>query len=495
MRPVWDLFKASLGLAVDISREMVAAYWTFLQRLAKWSMVLALALLPLPIVGSLLHFSWMSGLYLAVIGLLVAMWLVAAFPVVMLMRYAYEEIKSIKKTAQLIGGILFWILLLSIYFYLVPVWNYPAAIPLVFIICAILALGFMRFGVGINPKLAIGVVLAILCLVTVSFYMPTSRSAANTFVGWLDGRVAGFITSPLHPAPQIPKRIAYDLTSIDKIQFFDVLTSEPKIWYYKAESGGFELFDGPGHHPQYKLKLEPITPDIVGQIKTKLIADAQRVGRVPNRMDYDHISVERIVFFDPVTAEPKVWYHKADDGRFDLFDGPGYHPQYKEKLQPIDSEIVAQIKTRLKADAERIPQVPKRIDYDHISIERIVFFDPSTAEPKVWYFKTDDGRFDFFDGPGYHPQYREKLQPITPDIVAQIRKQLKSDAEKMAEEAKKEQARKIAKQKGEKPIVVIQPEVTAGEVNKPVQKDLTVKKDESIKPEQEKGEVKKQKEK
>ena len=447
MGPIWDLFKAALGLTVDVTRDMVTAYLKLLQTLAKWSMVLALALLPLPIIGSLLHFSWMSGVYLAVVGILITIWLIAAFPVVMLVRYAYEEIKSIKKTAQLIGGILFWILLLSIYFYLIPVWNYPAAIPLVFIICAVLALGLMRFGIGISPRLAIGAVLIVFCLITISFYMPTSRSAANTLVGWLDGQVAGLITSPLHPTPQLPKRIAYDLTSIEKIQFFDVLTSEPKIWYYKSGDGGFELFDGPGHHPHYKLKLEPIIPDVVAQIKTKLIADAQRVGRVPNRMDYDHISVQRIVFFDPVTSDAKVWYYKADDGRFDLFDGPGYHPQYKEKLQAITSEIVAEIKSKLKADAERIPQVPKRIDYDHISIERIVFFDPSTAEPKVWYFKDDDGRLDLFDGPGYHPQYKEKLQPITPDIVAQIRKQLKADAERRAEQAKKQEAQKILEQK------------------------------------------------
>jgi hypothetical protein len=415
MGPVWDLFKAALGLAVDVSREMVTAYWNFLQRLAKWSIILALILSPLPIIGSLLHFSWMSGLYLAVIGLLMAIWLVAAFPVVMLMRYAYEEIKSIKKTAQLIGGILFWILLLSIYFYLVPVWNYPAAIPLVLIICAILAVGFMRFGIGINPKLAIGVVVTIFCLVTVSFYMPTSRSAANTFVGWLDGQIAGFITSPLHPAPLTPKRMGYDLISIEKIHFFDVLTSEPRIWCYKAEGGGYELFDG-----------------------------------------------------------------------------PGYHPHYKEKLQPITSEIVLQIKTKLKADAEKIPQIPKRIDYDHISIEGIVFFDPVTADPKVWYYRADDGKIDLFDGPGYHPQYKEKLQPITAEIVAQTRKQVKIDADRRADEPKKQQAQKIAKQKGEKPIRVIPPVETDGEVKKTVEKELIGKKNESIPPEQEEGEVKRQ---
>jgi len=436
MGKVWDLFKAALGLAADASRdisreikEIGTAYFKFLQTLAKWSIILALILLPLPIIGSLLHFSWMSGLYLAVIGLLMAIWLLAALPIVTLVQYSYEKVKSIKKAAQLIGGILFCILLLAIYFYLVPVWNYPAAIPLIFIICAILALGFMRFGIGINPKLDVGVVVMILCLVTISFYMPTSRSAANTFVGWLDSQFAGFITSPLHPAPQLPKRIDYDHISIDRIVFFDPLTAEARVWYYKPDDGSIELFDSPGYHPQYKVKLEPISPDIVIQVKS----------------------------------------------------------QFK-----VLAERMAQEEQRKKEEAERIaraPRVPNKLR--PIFIEDIVFFDPLTAEPRVWYFKTDDGRFDLFDGPGYHPQYKEKLQPITPEIVTQIRKQLDADAKKMAEQAKKEQAARIAKQKGEKPIVVIQPQEAAGEVKKPVEKDLTVKKDDSIKPEQTEGDVKK----
>jgi len=517
MGPVWDLFKAALGLTVEVTRDMVTAYLKFLQTLAKWSIIVALILSPLPITGSLLHFSWMSGLYLAVIGLVICIWLIAAFPVVMLVRYAYEDIKSIKKTAQLIGGILFWILLLSIYFYLVPVWNYPAAIPLVFIMSAILAVGFMRFGVGINPRLAIGVVLTILCLITISFYLPTSRSAANTFVGWLDGQVAGFITTPLHPAPQIPKPIGYDHISIERIQFFDVVTSEPRIWCYKLEDGGYELFDGPGYHPHYKEKLQPITSDIVAQIKTKLKAEAERIAqtRVPERTNYDYIWIEKMVFFDPVTAEPRVWYYKRDDGRVELFDGPGYHPQYKVKLEAITPEIVAQIKTQLKADADRIsqeeqrrkeeaeriarsPQAPKKLR--PVSIEDVVFFDPLTAEPRVWYYKGNDGRFELFDGPGYHAQYKVKLELVTPDIVAQIESQLKADAEKMAQEqqGRREELEKIAadanRPKGSrlpKPPL-IKPEDTQGRVEQ--QKDQVLQPQERvIKSEETEGKIAKPK--
>ena len=421
MGPIWDLFKVALGLAVEVSRDMVKAYLEFLKKLGKWSIIVAIILLPLPILGSLIPMSWMSGLYLALIGLIITLWLVAAFPVVMLMGYAYEEIKAIKKTAQLIGGLLFWILLLSIYFYLIPIWSYPAAIPLVFIICAILALGLMRFGIGISPRLAIGAVLIVFCLITISFYMPTTRSAASSFVGWLDNQLAGLITSPLHPSPQVPKRTNYDYVGVEKIVFFDPLTAEPRVWYYKGEDGRIELFDGPGYHPQYKVKLEPITPDIVAQIKSQLKADVERI---------------------------------------------------------------AQEEQRKKEEAERMarsPQAPNKLRPS--LIEGIVFFDPLTAEPRVWYYKGEDGRIELFDGPGYHPQYKAQLEPIAPDVVAQIKSQLKADAERMAEEAKKEQAQKIAKEKGEKPIIVIQPEETTGEVNEPKKSELIKRKEKPIEPE------------
>ena len=409
MGPIWELFKAALGFTVDVTGHMVSSYWKFLKKLAKWCLAIVLISLPLLIIGSLLHMAWMNAIYLFIVGVVITIWLLAAFPVVMLLQYAFEEIKLIKRTTQLIGGILFWILLLAIYFWLVPVWNYPAAIPLVFIICAVLALGFMVFGIGINPKLAIGVVLIIFFLITVSFFMPTTRSSASTLAGWLDRKVAGFIAKP-----QLPKGIDYDLVSIERITFFDSVTGKPTVWCYKGKDGRFELFDSPGYHPQYKVPLEPISPDIVAQIKSQLKADAERVAleeqkkkeeaekiaklnqppKVPKHLDYNLTSIEKMTFFDQVTSEPRIWCYKGEDGKYELFDSPGYHPQYKAILEPISPDIVAQIKSQLKADAERItleeqkkkeeaekiaklnqpPKVPKHLDYkSHFDRENDIF--------------------------------------------------------------------------------------------------------------------------
>jgi len=276
---VSDVFRAKMGWGVDVSKSVAIAYVDFLKKLAMWSLFVVIGLLPLPVIGSIFHISWLNGLYLVVIALLTCTWLTAASPVVMLAQYGYDEIKGVRKLTQLKTGFLFWALLLAIYFYLVPVWNYPAAIPLIFLICGVLALGFVRFGIGINPKLGVGAVVVIFVLITLSFYMPASRSAATAFVGWLDKGVAATLTSPLQPIPKTPKRLPCNDSSIETIAFFDPVTGEPKVWYYAGEDGRVELFDGPGYHPHYKQELKPVVPDVVTQIKKQLEAEAERTAQ------------------------------------------------------------------------------------------------------------------------------------------------------------------------------------------------------------------------
>lgn len=69
-----------------------------------------------------------------------------------------------------------------------------------------------------------------------------------------------------------PKRLPYD--SIDKIEFFDRLSGDNKVWYYMDSSGNYELFDSPGIHPTYGETLKPVTRQMLFQIKLKLDKDA-----------------------------------------------------------------------------------------------------------------------------------------------------------------------------------------------------------------------------
>jgi hypothetical protein len=364
MASVWNIFKQVLGSAGNATKEAVTSYLLFLRTLATWSLVAVVGLLALLAAGLALQASWLVGLCMVALTLVVTGLLMAAFPLITLAGCTYGQFKATKRTARIIGAFAFWALLAAMYFSLVPAWNHPAAMLLVLLIFVVLAVAFARFGIGINPRLAVAAVLVVLLLVTMSFIFPASFAAAAGYLGGMDRQLAERMTRSLHPAPTGPQRIEYDLSSIATITFFDPLTSEARVWYYAGQDGGIELFDRPGYHPQYKAQLEAITPAIVAQIRGRLDADAQKNAveekrrkeeaqranpTPPQRIGYDYASIERITFFDPLTAEPRVWYYKAKDGTIDLFDRPGYHPQYGAELKPIVPEIVGEIRKQSRA--------------------------------------------------------------------------------------------------------------------------------------------------
>ncbi len=51
------------------------------------------------------------------------------------------------------------------------------------------------------------------------------------------------------------------------------------------------------------------------------------------------------------------------------------------------------------------------------------WFDPNTGQALVWYSSSADGNFRFFDGPGADPQSGQKLSPVTPEFVGDLRRQ------------------------------------------------------------------------
>lgn len=82
---------------------------------------------------------------------------------------------------------------------------------------------------------------------------------------------------------------------------------------------------------------------------------------------------------------------------------------------------------------EQRPQTarpPKRIDQDPTSV---VFFDPVSGKPLVWYHKNAQGPYELFDGPGFYLGSGSELLAITPAIVDQIHAQVRAEKTKAAE--------------------------------------------------------------
>ena len=143
-----------------------------------------------------------------------------------------------------------------------------------------------------------------------------------------------------------------------------------------------------GIDPNTGLECKPLTPEI-----------AERVGRYakgdrPKRL----VASENPVFFAPGTGSPIVWYSREKDGKVEIFDLMGYHPQTGEELTPISKDIVS-----VWNDQNR--QAPERIYPD----DDFAFFNPVTGQPNAWHRKTETGDYEFYNRPGFYPRTGEPL--------------------------------------------------------------------------------------
>jgi hypothetical protein len=99
----------------------------------------------------------------------------------------------------------------------------------------------------------------------------------------------------------------------------------------------------------------------------------------------------------------------------------GYNPRTGEELVPITRQVAdewsADEKLRLQ-EAQRTP--PKRIP----NPENTVFFDPITGQPKVWYWRSDQGDWEFYDNKGFHPRNGDPLQVVNREVLDRWQREL-----------------------------------------------------------------------
>jgi hypothetical protein len=110
----------------------------------------------------------------------------------------------------------------------------------------------------------------------------------------------------------------------------------------------------------------------------------------------------------------------------------GFHPQTGEELIPITREVV---ETWKQQTAKVVRRVPVRVD----DPEKFGFFDPTTGAAKVWYWRSETGEYEFYDGPGFHPRSGDQFKIVTHDIISEWHQQQQAiAARKKAEQEQKE---------------------------------------------------------
>jgi hypothetical protein len=179
--------------------------------------------------------------------------------------------------------------------------------------------------------------------------------------------------------------------------FFDTSGKAVKC-YVLTRDGKVTYGERAGIDPATGRLCRPITAEMLERLQQ--YADGKRPQLI-NATDP--------VFFDPRTGEPIVWYFKAKDGTIQLFDLMGFHPDTGDELLPVTKEIAQAWKAQI---AEIKRHVPNKVDPD-----TFVFFDPRNGVARAWYWRGTDGKYEFYDSPGFEPASGEPLKIVTRDIL------------------------------------------------------------------------------
>ncbi len=175
--------------------------------------------------------------------------------------------------------------------------------------------------------------------------------------------------------------------------------------YVLSRNGTVTYRQHPGIDPATGRECRPVKPELIERLK------AYEAGKRPQRItDLDP------VFFDPRSGEPIVWYYQAKDGRIEIFDLMGFHPDTGEELLPVTKEIAEAWREQKRRRAPKLISDP----------DKFVFFDPLNGQARAWFWLSSGGRYEFYDAPGYQPQTGDKLDIVTRDVLNRWRDRQKT---------------------------------------------------------------------
>lgn len=128
---------------------------------------------------------------------------------------------------------------------------------------------------------------------------------------------------------------------------FDARTGKVLRFCADRPDGSLFCLDHEGIDPLTQRKLLPIDSN------TAEMEFRKQKGLAPKLISK---SVSSVVFFDPLSGQPKVFLAKNDTGCFDIFDNPGVHPQTGDRLMPATKDLIRQLSACRRKESDSRPQ-------------------------------------------------------------------------------------------------------------------------------------------
>lgn len=107
----------------------------------------------------------------------------------------------------------------------------------------------------------------------------------------------------------------------------------------------------------------------------------------------------------------KQCYTRITDGTIELTEcNWKVHRLYGTPVMPINDSITAEYQSQNKPLPEAKP----------LKLTKNTRFFSNDGKPLFWYYQHGNGKLEFFDHPGHHPQLNTILAPVSPEIVMQF---------------------------------------------------------------------------
>jgi len=196
---------------------------------------------------------------------------------------------------------------------------------------------------------------------------------------------------------------------------------------YVLTRDSIKVMNQRGIDPQTGRECRLLTPQM-----------AEKVIEYQNGKRPSQVQDLPVVFFSPISGEALVWYTQSPQSGIELFDLMGFNPRTGEELKPVTRQVADDwTKVRLAQQQDRDRKPARQVNPD-----TAVFFDPISGQPKVWYWRSNAGVWEFYDNKGFHARSGEELQVVTRDALA--RWQQETTAAKQRQKDIEDQARKKA---------------------------------------------------
>jgi hypothetical protein len=135
--------------------------------------------------------------------------------------------------------------------------------------------------------------------------------------------------------------------------------------------------------------------------------------------------------FGFASGETLKWYAMTPEG-VRYYDHPGVDPIYGIELKPVTRDNVRELK-RLE-QGEALPIDPEQVE----------FFNAFTGDPQVWYSRDGNGKWEFYNRPGYHPRTGAELHPVSHELYEEWFRELKEEKRHQREAEKEARQREVA---------------------------------------------------